>query len=100
MNAAVFQDFEAEARSDGFDEVMVRDWAPDQVVPPHAHPFAAKAIVVKGEMWLTVGDATQHIPAGGTFELQPHVLHSERYGAEGATYWVARRRDKPAQATA
>ena len=98
MNAVAFQDFEAEAKADGFDEVMSRDWAPDQVVPVHEHPFEARALVVAGEMWLTVGDATQHIPEGGTFRLDPHVLHSERYGSEGATYWVARRNEKTARA--
>ena len=77
---------------------MSRDWAPDQVVPVHEHPFEARALVVAGEMWLTVGDATQHIPAGGTFHLSPYVSHSERYGSEGATYWVARRNDRTARA--
>jgi quercetin dioxygenase-like cupin family protein len=46
---------------------------------------------VRGEMWLTIGDRTRHIPTGGTFELNPGTPHSERYGAEGATYWVGRR---------
>jgi quercetin dioxygenase-like cupin family protein len=100
MSGNAFQEFEARARADGFDEVMVREWAPDQVVPVHEHPFEARALVVKGEMWLTVGDATQHVSEGGTFHLDPHVPHSERYGGEGATYWVARRNEKPARAAA
>ena len=100
MTTTAFEDFEATAKADGFDEVMVRDWAPGQVVPSHDHPFEARAIVVQGEMWLTVGEATQHIVEGGGFALQPHVLHSERYGSEGATYWVARRLVKPAQVAA
>jgi quercetin dioxygenase-like cupin family protein len=100
MSANAFQEFEARAKADGFDEVMVREWAPDQVVPAHEHAFAAKAVVVQGEMWLTIGDATQHIPSGNGFELAPHVLHSERYGSEGAIYWVARRNERPARAAA
>ena len=99
MGTDEFADFEARAKADGFDEVMVRDWAPGQVVPPHQHPFEAKAVVVHGEMWLTVGEATQHIAAGGGFSLQANVLHSERYGSEGATYWVARRHANPAHAS-
>jgi quercetin dioxygenase-like cupin family protein len=97
MGSNAFQEFEARARTEGFDQVMVRDWAPDQLVPLHEHAFAAKAVVVKGEMWLTIGDATQHIPTGSGFELEPHVPHSERYGSEGATYWVARRNETPAR---
>jgi hypothetical protein len=28
---------------------------------------------------------------GGTFEMQQHEPHAERYGSEGATFWVARK---------
>ena len=70
---------------------MVRDWAPDTVVAEHAHPFTAHALVVQGEMWLIVGATTQHLRPGDTFDLAPQVVHAERYGPDGATYWVARR---------
>jgi hypothetical protein len=42
-------------------------------------------------MWLSVGQATQHLAAGDNFELDRDVPHAERYGHAGATYWVARR---------
>jgi quercetin dioxygenase-like cupin family protein len=42
-------------------------------------------------MWLTVGDQTQHLKAGDRFTLDRDVPHAERYGAQGATYWVARK---------
>lgn len=86
-----FQEFEADALARGFDEVLVRDWSPNQVVDEHRHPFAADALVVDGEMWLTEADGTRHLLPGDTFTLQPDVPHSERYGTHGATYWVARR---------
>jgi quercetin dioxygenase-like cupin family protein len=47
--------------------------------------------VVQGEMWLSVGGQTQHLRPGDPFVLDAHVPHAERYGTEGATYWVARR---------
>ena len=53
--------------------------------------FALRALVVQGEMWLTIGDCTRHLRPGDSFELDTKVPHAERYGAEGATYWVARR---------
>ena len=71
--------------------MLERRWPPLTVLGTHQHPFAAKALVVYGEMWLTAGAATQHLRAGDTFELAAGVTHDERYGAEGATYWVARR---------
>jgi hypothetical protein len=89
-----FADYEAEMRAQNFDEVMERNWLPLTVVETHTHAFAAKALIVQGEMWMTVGPETTHLPAGGTFELDPQVAHSERYGAAGATYWVARRGGK------
>ena len=86
-----FSEFEADARAQGFDEVIERRWSPGLVLQTHVHGFALKALVVQGEMWLTCGDATRHLHPGDTFELEPDVPHDERYGAEGATYWVARR---------
>jgi quercetin dioxygenase-like cupin family protein len=95
MGADGIDEFEAMATAEGFDEAVVRDWAANLSVEPHRHPFAARALVVKGEMWLTVGGSTRHYVPGGSFELAPRVLHSERYGSEGATYWVARKNEPP-----
>ena len=86
-----FDTYRQAALARGFDEVLERHWNPAQVVDEHAHPFIAKALVVRGEMWLTVGDDTQHLLAGDTFSLDRGRSHSERYGPDGATYWVARR---------
>ena len=91
MNAASFRDFEADARAQGFDEVTERHWDPRVTLDTHNHPFALRALVVHGEMWLTVGEETRHLRAGDTFELERDVPHAERYGIDGATYWVARR---------
>lgn len=92
MNPPTFDRFAAAARADGFDEVLERRWAPGTVLDTHTHDFGVRALVVRGEMWLTVGEATQHLRAGDPFVLDANVPHAERYGDEGATYWVARRR--------
>ena len=91
MNAISFAVFESNARVAGFDEALVRDWAPNTVVETHAHPFDADAVVTQGEMWLTCAATTRHLKPGETFSLASGVLHAERYGPQGATYWVARR---------
>ena len=85
------QNFTAGARAEGFDEVLERDWPALAELPTHTHPFAAKALVVRGEMWLTVGAETRHLLPGDSFALERNVPHAERYGEAGATYWVARR---------
>lgn len=91
MHEMSYQQFEADAKRHGFDEVLERHWAPHTVLDEHAHPFTASARVACGEMWLTVGGETRHLLPGDTFEIERGVPHRERYGSEGATYWVARR---------
>lgn len=86
-----FATFEADERARGCDEVLVRDWAPGTVLDTHSHPFTARALVVRGEMWLSVGESTRHLLPGDRFEIERGVPHAERYGEQGATYWVARR---------
>lgn len=84
--------FRADMLAAGYDEVLERLWAPGTMVDTHTRPFEANAILVQGEMWLAVdgGEARRLLP-GDRFHLQVNVPHSERYGPEGATYWVARR---------
>jgi quercetin dioxygenase-like cupin family protein len=91
MTMPEFAEFEATARAQGFDEVVERRWAPNTVLETHTHPFAVKARVVEGEMWLTVAGQTRHLVAGDEFVVDRDAPHAERYGADGAVYWVARR---------
>jgi len=90
MNLPSFDEFKQKAMAAGFDEVIEREWAPNTVLDTHTHPFAVHAVVIRGEMWLTMNGQTQHLMPGSIFELARDVPHDERYGAEGATYWVAR----------
>lgn len=71
--------------------MLPRTWAPDTEVPEHTHPFAVKALVVAGELWLGSAEGLRHLQPGDRFELAAEVPHTERYGPAGATYWVARR---------
>lgn len=91
MNPATFDEFKSAALAQGFDEVLVREWAPGQQLATHTHPFEVKALVVRGELALTCGGHTRRIVAGGGFELAREAPHAEHYGPEGATFWVARR---------
>ena len=91
MNPSSFETFSTQARAEGFDEVIERHWEPDTVLDTHTHPFSAKALVVQGQLWLTVNGQTQALQRGDWFEVPQGVPHDERYGNEGATFWVARR---------
>ena len=90
--AITLDQFRADMLASGYDEVLERPWAPGTVVDTHTHAFEANAIVVQGEMWLAVdGGPERRLLPGDRFHLQPNAPHAERYGPQGATYWVARR---------
>ena len=86
-----FFEFAAGHRARGFDEVVERHWPALTVLGTHEHVLQAKALVVRGDMWLTVGAQTHHLQVGSSFELDARLPHAESYGSVGATYWVARR---------
>jgi len=86
-----FADYEADARARGFDEVAERVWQPGTHVAVHGHPFAVEALMVQGELTLTIDDETRVLRRGDRFVLTPDQPHAEQYGGEGATYWAARR---------
>lgn len=86
-----FEAFRDQALVTGFDEVLQRDWPADAVLDTHTHPFAVSALMTAGELWLTVGGDTRHLRSGDRFELERGVPHAERYGSQGASFWVARR---------
>ena len=92
MTPPSFDQFRTAALARGFDEVLERQWQPGTVLDTHTHDFSVDALVVQGEMWLTVvGKPVQHLLPGDHFHLQPEVPHEERYGPQGALYWVARK---------
>lgn len=86
-----FEAFRKRSIEAGADEVVERRWNPGQIVEDHSHPFDAQALVTEGEMWLTCDGETRHLHPGDTFHIREGSLHSENYGPQGATYWVARR---------
>ena len=91
MNSHDFDTFSSAAKASGFDEVLERRWEANTWLDTHTHPFDVQALVTEGEFWLTVEGQTRHLRPGDAFHLARHVAHAERYGPQGATYWVARK---------
>ncbi len=85
-----FDEFREWALGQGADEVFVREWEANHESDYHQHPFAAKAHVTHGEMWVNIEGVTRHLTKGDNFELNSHVWHSEKYGPQGATLYIAR----------
>jgi quercetin dioxygenase-like cupin family protein len=90
MTTPTLESFTAQSLEEGFDEIIVREWAADLRLDTHSHPFDVSAHVARGEYWLTVGDEVRHLRAGDDFRLARDIPHAELYGPQGATVWVAR----------
>ena len=85
------QEFETQLRLGGFDEVVTRQLPPGYFLGDHAHPFHARALVLSGDITLTVDTAARTYPEGTVFELAAGCTHQEAAGAAGVTYLVGRR---------
>ena len=55
MTTPTLESFTAQSLEEGFDEIIVREWAAHLQLDTHTHPFDVSAYVVSGEYWLTVG---------------------------------------------
>ena len=84
------EDFTAQAMDEGFDEIITREGGPDLHLDSHTHPFDLRVHVARGSLVLTVGDTSRPYQAGEGFRLARNTPHTEHYGSEGATFWVAR----------
>lgn len=84
--------FEAQLKRDGYLDVNVKSHQPNGFNAEHAHPFGVRAMVLEGELTLTLQDGTScTYKPGDTLELEPGCPHAERYGPEGMTFLVGRR---------
>ena len=85
--------FRAALAQDGFNEVLVREWAPDQAVAEHDHPFDARLMVLRGGLTLTRANGPEWFGEGQHCELSRGTRHAEQYGPAGCSVLVGRRRD-------
>lgn len=82
--------FECALRRDGFD--VRRDTMPaGTVVAEHAHPFDVRALVLNGEITLTVEGVEYAYREGDIFVLPAGHRHAEAVGPAGVDYLVGRR---------
>jgi quercetin dioxygenase-like cupin family protein len=58
----------------------------------HDHPFEVRALVLDGEIALTVGGVKRSYGAGEVFAMAAGCRHAEDVGARGVRYLVGRRR--------
>ena len=84
------REFETALRRDGFD-VQRKSVPAGTVVAPHAHPFDVRALVLNGEITLTVEGIDYAYREGDIFVMPAGHLHGETVGPAGVDYLVGRR---------
>ena len=87
--------FEFALRRDGFD-VQRNTVPPGTVVGEHAHPFDVRALVLDGEITLTLEGVDYAYREGDIFVLPAGHRHAETVGPAGVDYLVGRRHRAPA----
>ena len=85
------QEFENTLKQGQYGEVLTKHQLGDYYMGEHSHPFDARALIIAGEITLTVAGRVQSYPTGSIFELAKGTVHEERAGPEGVTYLVGRR---------
>jgi quercetin dioxygenase-like cupin family protein len=75
----------------GFDDVQTKSLAPGFHADEHDHPFDVRALVVNGEMILTVDGHTKSYREGEVFVMAAGCPHQEAVGSEGVSYIVGKR---------
>jgi quercetin dioxygenase-like cupin family protein len=85
------QDFEASLRQDGFTVVLAHQEPPGHFLGDHRHAFDARALIIQGDITLTVAGSVSAYPTGTVFELAAGTLHRAQAGPAGVTYLVGRR---------
>lgn len=63
----------------------------DTGLETHSHPFEARALVLRGELKISIAGTARLYRAGDVFHVQARCEHSERYGPQGVTYLAARK---------
>jgi quercetin dioxygenase-like cupin family protein len=84
-------DFEAALVRNGYNDVFTKDLPAGQTVTEHDHPFDVHALVLGGEITLTVDGVASTYREGDEFIMAAGCRHQEDVGPEGVSYLVGRR---------
>lgn len=76
---------------EGFQTTALVEREADSSLENHTHAFEAKALILEGELTLTVAGKKTRYQTGDVFHLMTNETHSERYGPEGVCYLVGRK---------
>lgn len=82
---------ETALRSDGFENIGTKQLPAAGRNTEHAHPFDVRALVVDGQISLSVAGEVRTYRQGDVFTMAAGCGHVEEVGAEGVRYLIGRR---------
>lgn len=85
------QSFHEGLQRDGFDPAVEAVVEPDRINTEHAHDHDVRALVLEGEITLTVDGASTLYRAGEQFVMPRGCHHAETFGPHGLKVLVGRR---------
>lgn len=83
--------FTARLQAEGYPEIRINELEPNRRNAEHQHPFDVLALVLEGEITLTVEGRARTYRAGEEFSMQAGCRHVEDIGPQGVKYLVGRR---------
>jgi quercetin dioxygenase-like cupin family protein len=87
------QAFEAQLKADNFGEIVTLEKPIGYAMGEHTHPFEARALIIKGDITLTVNGVSTTYGVGDVFRLPAQTPHHENAVPHGVTYLVGRKRE-------
>lgn len=83
--------FEVTLAEQGFRDVETKALQSTYRAREHSHPFDVRALVLDGEITLTVNGDARTYRAGDVFTMDAGCAHAESVGPDGVRYLVGRR---------
>jgi len=83
--------FEARLLAEGYPEIRTNELPPSRHNAEHTHPFDVLALVLHGDITLTVQGMARTYREGDEFAMKAGCAHVEDAGPQGVKYLVGRR---------
>jgi quercetin dioxygenase-like cupin family protein len=83
--------FEADVEASGY-AIAVVEFEPGTVNDYHSHSWDVRALVVDGDITLTINNKASTYTAGDQFQLEAGCEHHEIIGPNGVKFLAGRRR--------
>lgn len=76
---------------ESFPAPVLVERAVGEFLDSHSHPYEVHALVIDGQIDITINGIKTTYLAGDGFHLLPNQIHTENYGAKGVKYLASRK---------